>query len=105
MLARPPWKIRDFLAASARVEQVATQSEQSSTWLSEESEPADNLTVAADCAVSDAKRGRSALEWLAGHGCEDLARNWRDHGQGEVSNRVDKDAIEEHLAGMCRSIT
>jgi len=35
---------------------------------------ADNLVIAAGYAVSGAKRARSTLHWLAGHGYEDLAR-------------------------------
>ncbi|WP_253250377.1 MinD/ParA family ATP-binding protein [Arthrobacter globiformis] len=67
---------------------------------------ADNLIIAAGYAVSGAKRARSTLQWLAGHGYEDLARNAIVviTDKDEVSNRVDKDAIEEHLAGMCRQL-
>jgi MinD-like ATPase involved in chromosome partitioning or flagellar assembly len=67
---------------------------------------ADNLIIAAGYAVSGAKRARSTLQWLAGHGYEDLARNAIVviTDKDEVSNRVDKDAIEEHLAGMCREL-
>jgi hypothetical protein len=56
--------------------------------------------------VSGAKRARSTLQWLAGHGYEDLARNAIVviTDKDEVSTRVDKDAIEEHLAGMCRQL-
>lgn len=67
---------------------------------------ADNLIIAAGYAVSGAKRARSTLQWLASHGYEDLARNAIVviTDKDEVSNRVDKDAIEEHLAGMCREL-
>lgn len=67
---------------------------------------ADNLVVAAGYAVSGAKRARSTLQWLAGHGYEDLARNAIVviTDKDEVSSRVDKDAIEEHLAGICREL-
>jgi MinD-like ATPase involved in chromosome partitioning or flagellar assembly len=67
---------------------------------------ADNLIIAAGYAVSGAKRARSTLQWLAGHGYEELARNAIVviTDKDEVSNRVDKDAIEEHLAGMCREL-
>lgn len=67
---------------------------------------ADNLIIAAGYAVSGAKRARSTLQWLAGHGYEDLARNAIVviTDKDEVSSRVDKDAIEEHLAGMCREL-
>ncbi|MFC9335681.1 MinD/ParA family protein [Arthrobacter sp. NPDC057009] len=67
---------------------------------------ADNLIIAAGYAVSGAKRARSTLQWLAGHGYEDLACNAIVviTDKDEVSNRVDKDAIEEHLAGMCREL-
>ncbi|MGG5170823.1 MinD/ParA family ATP-binding protein [Pseudarthrobacter sp. J1738] len=67
---------------------------------------ADNLIVAAGYAVSGAKRARSTLQWLAGHGYEDLARNAIVviTDKDEVSSRVDKDAIEEYLAGICRQL-
>ncbi|MFJ6159174.1 MinD/ParA family protein [Pseudarthrobacter sp. NPDC092184] len=67
---------------------------------------ADNLVIAAGYAVSGAKRARSTLQWLAGHGYEDLARNAIVviTDKDEVSSRVDKDAIEEHLAGICRDL-
>ncbi|MBN3499313.1 MinD/ParA family protein [Arthrobacter pascens] len=67
---------------------------------------ADNLIIAAGYAVSGAKRARSTLQWLASHGYEELARNAIVviTDKDEVSSRVDKDAIEEHLAGMCREL-
>jgi len=67
---------------------------------------ADNLVIAAGYAVSGAKRARSTLHWLASHGYEDLARNAIVviTDKDEVSTRVDKDAIEEHLAGICRQL-
>ena len=67
---------------------------------------ADNLVIAAGYAVSGAKRARSTLQWLASHGYEDLARNAVVviTDKDEVSSRVDKDAIEEHLAGICREL-
>lgn len=67
---------------------------------------ADNLIIAAGYAVSGAKRARSTLQWLASHGYEDLARNAIVviTDKDEVSSRVDKDAIEEHLSGMCREL-
>jgi MinD-like ATPase involved in chromosome partitioning or flagellar assembly len=67
---------------------------------------ADNLVIAAGYAVSGAKRARSTLQWLASHGYEDLARNAIVviTDKDEVSSRVDKDAIEEHLAGICREL-
>ncbi|WP_457973930.1 MinD/ParA family protein [Arthrobacter sp. D1-17] len=67
---------------------------------------ADNLIIAAGYAVSGAKRARNTLQWLASHGYEDLARNAIVviTDKDEVSSRVDKDAIEEHLAGMCREL-
>ncbi|MDQ0673997.1 MinD-like ATPase involved in chromosome partitioning or flagellar assembly [Pseudarthrobacter siccitolerans] len=67
---------------------------------------ADNLVIAAGYAVSGAKRARSTLHWLAGHGYEDLARNAIVviTDKDEVSSRVDKDAIEEHLSGICREL-
>ncbi|WP_228404164.1 MinD/ParA family protein [Pseudarthrobacter sp. L1SW] len=67
---------------------------------------ADNLVIAAGYAVSGAKRARSTLQWLAGHGYEDLARNAIVviTDKDEVSSRVDKDAIEEHLSGICREL-
>lgn len=67
---------------------------------------ADNLVIAAGYAVSGAKRARSTLQWLAGHGYEDLARNAIVviTDKDEVSSRVDKGAIEEHLSGICRQL-
>ena len=67
---------------------------------------ADNLIIAAGYAVSGAKRARSTLHWLAGHGYEELARNAIVviTDKDEVSSRVDKDAIEDHLAGICRQL-
>jgi MinD-like ATPase involved in chromosome partitioning or flagellar assembly len=67
---------------------------------------ADNLIIAAGYAVSGAKRARSTLQWLAHHGYEDLARNAIVviTDKDEVSTRVDKDAIEEHLSGICRQL-
>ncbi|MCA4133029.1 MinD/ParA family protein [Arthrobacter sp. M4] len=67
---------------------------------------ANNLIIAAGYAVSGAKRARSTLQWLASHGYEELARNAIVviTDKDEVSSRVDKDAIEEHLAGMCRQL-
>lgn len=67
---------------------------------------ADNLVIASGYAVSGAKRARSTLHWLASHGYEDLARNAVVviTDKDEVSSRVDKDAIEEHLSGICRQL-
>jgi MinD-like ATPase involved in chromosome partitioning or flagellar assembly len=67
---------------------------------------ADNLIIAAGYAVSGAKRARSTLQWLAHHGYEELARNAIVviTDKDEVSTRVDKDAIEEHLSGICRQL-
>ncbi len=67
---------------------------------------ADNLIIAAGYAVSGAKRARSTLQWLASHGYEDLARNAIVviTDKDEVSTRVDKDAIEDHLSGICRQL-
>jgi MinD-like ATPase involved in chromosome partitioning or flagellar assembly len=67
---------------------------------------ADNLVIAAGYAVSGAKRARSTLQWLAHHGYEELARNAIVviTDKDEVSSRVDKDAIEEHLSGICRQL-
>jgi MinD-like ATPase involved in chromosome partitioning or flagellar assembly len=67
---------------------------------------ADNLVIAAGYAVSGAKRARSTLHWLASHGYEDLARNAIVviTDKDEVSSRVDKEAIEEHLSGICREL-
>jgi MinD-like ATPase involved in chromosome partitioning or flagellar assembly len=67
---------------------------------------ADNLIIAAGYAVSGAKRARSTLHWLASHGYEELARNAVVviTDKDEVSSRVDKDAIEEHLSGICRQL-
>ncbi|MET3949195.1 MinD/ParA family protein [Arthrobacter sp. UYEF36] len=67
---------------------------------------ADNLIIAAGYAVSGAKRARSTLQWLASHGYEELARKAIVviTDKDEVSSRVDKDAIEDHLAGICRQL-
>jgi len=67
---------------------------------------ADNLIIAAGYAVSGAKRARSTLHWLASHGYEELARNAIVviTDKDEVSTRVDKSAIEEHLSGICRQL-
>lgn len=67
---------------------------------------ADNLVIAAGYAVSGAKRARSTLLWLAGHGYEELARNAIVviTDKDEVSARVNKDAISEHLSGICREL-
>ncbi|MFJ6283096.1 MinD/ParA family protein [Pseudarthrobacter oxydans] len=67
---------------------------------------ADNLVIAAGYAVSGAKRARSTLHWLASHGYEELARDAIVviTDKDEVSSRVDKDAIEEHLSGICREL-
>lgn len=67
---------------------------------------ADNLIIAAGYAVSGAKRARSTLLWLAEHGYEELAKNAIVviTDKDEVSSRVDKDAIEDHLSGICRQL-
>lgn len=67
---------------------------------------ADNLVIAAGYAVSGAKRARSTLQWLASHGYEELASNAIVviTDKDAVSSRVDKDAIEDHLAGICRQL-
>lgn len=67
---------------------------------------ADSIVIAAGYAVSGAKRARSTLHWLASHGYEGLARDAIVviTDKDEVSSRVDKDAIEEHLAGICREL-
>ncbi|MFD5276407.1 MinD/ParA family protein [Pseudarthrobacter sp. NPDC058362] len=67
---------------------------------------ADSLVIAAGYAVSGAKRARSTLHWLASHGYEELARNAIVviTDKDAVSSRVDKDAIEDHLAGICREL-
>lgn len=67
---------------------------------------ATNLVIASGYAVSGAKRARNTLQWLADHGYENLARNAivvvTDKDQ--VSSRVNKRAIEEHLSGYCRQL-
>lgn len=67
---------------------------------------ADNLVIAAGYAVSGAKRARSTLLWLAGHGYEELARNAIVviTDKDGVSSRVNKAAISEHLSGICREL-
>ncbi|WP_231754872.1 hypothetical protein [Pseudarthrobacter sp. GA104] len=67
---------------------------------------ADNVVNAAGYAVSGGKRARSTLHWLASHGYEELAWNAIvvTTDKDEVSSRVDKDAIEEYLAGICREL-
>lgn len=56
--------------------------------------------------MSGAKRARSTLQWLASHGYEELARNAIVviTDIDEMSSRVEKDALEEHLAGMCHEL-
>lgn len=65
-----------------------------------------NLVIASGYAVSGAKRARATIQWLAGHGYENLARNSivviTDKDQ--VSSRVNRKAIEEHLAGHCKTL-
>lgn len=67
---------------------------------------ATNLVIASGYAVSGAKRARNTLQWLADHGYENLARNAvvvvTDKDQ--VSSRVNKRAIEEHLGDFCRQL-
>ncbi len=67
---------------------------------------ASNVVVASGYAVSGAKRARNTLQWLADHGYGELARNAvvviTDKEQ--VSNRVDKKAIEDYLSGFCREV-
>ncbi|WP_394939120.1 MinD/ParA family protein [Psychromicrobium sp. YIM B11713] len=67
---------------------------------------ATNLVVAAGYAVSGAKRARSTLEWLSGHGYHELARNAIVviTDKDEVSSRVDKRAIDAELAGHCKQL-
>jgi MinD-like ATPase involved in chromosome partitioning or flagellar assembly len=65
---------------------------------------ADNIVVAAGFAVSGAKRARDTLLWLSAHGFEHLAKEAIVvvTDKDDVSARVDKGAIEDALAGMCR---
>lgn len=67
---------------------------------------ASNVVVAAGYAVSGAKRARSTLEWLAGHGYQNLASNAIVviTDKDEVSSRVDKRAIDAELAGHCKQL-
>ncbi|NYE95051.1 MinD-like ATPase involved in chromosome partitioning or flagellar assembly [Psychromicrobium silvestre] len=67
---------------------------------------ASNVVIAAGYAVSGAKRARSTLEWLAGHGYQDLARNAVVviTDKDEVSGRVDKRAIDAELSGQCKQL-
>lgn len=67
---------------------------------------ADNIVVAAGFAVSGAKRARDTLLWLSAHGFERLAKEAIVvvTDKDDVSARVDKAAIEETLAGMCRML-
>lgn len=65
-----------------------------------------NLVIASSYAVSGAKRAKATIKWLAGHGYEHLARNSivviTDKDQ--VSSRVNRKAIEENLAGHCKTL-
>lgn len=64
---------------------------------------ADNIVIAAGFAVSGAQRALQTLNWLANHGYEQLARESIVviTDKERVSDRVDKDAIQESLRGYC----
>lgn len=65
-----------------------------------------NVVIAAGYAVSGAKRARTTIEWLADHGYEELASNAivviTDKDQ--VSNRVDRRAIERELGTFAKTL-
>ena len=67
---------------------------------------ADSIVVVAGYAVSGAKRARDTLNWLAAHGYERLARSAVVvvTDKDGVSGRVDKDTIEDTLAGLCKAL-
>ena len=67
---------------------------------------ADSIVVVAGYAVSGAKRARDTLHWLAAHGYERLAKGAIVvvTDKDGVSGRVDKEAIEDTLAGMCKAL-
>lgn len=67
---------------------------------------AENLVIASGYAVSGAKRAKSTLEWLSAHGYEHLASNAIVvvTDKDMVSNRVDRGAIEETLAGAAKTL-
>lgn len=66
----------------------------------------DNVVVAAGYAVSGAKRAASTLEWLSEHGYRGLATEaivvLTD--KDDVSARVQKSVIRDHLAARCRAV-
>ena len=64
---------------------------------------ADNIVIAAGFAVSGAQRALQMLNWLANHGYERLARESIVviTDKERVSDRVDKQAIQESLRGYC----
>lgn len=64
---------------------------------------ADNIVIAAGFAVSGAQRALQTLNWLANHGYERLARESIVviTDKERVSDRVDKQAIQESLRGYC----
>ena len=67
---------------------------------------ADNIVVVAGYAVSGAKRARDTLHWLAAHGYERLAKSAVVvvTDKDGVSGRVDKETIEDTLAGLCKAL-
>ncbi|MEN2744060.1 MinD/ParA family protein [Sinomonas halotolerans] len=67
---------------------------------------ADSIVVVAGYAVTGAKRARDTLAWLSGHGYAHLAESATVvvTDKDGVTERVDRDAIEETLAGMCRAL-
>ncbi|WP_245828007.1 MinD/ParA family ATP-binding protein [Sinomonas mesophila] len=67
---------------------------------------ADSIVVVAGYAVSGAKRARDTLHWLAAHGYERLAKSAVVvvTDKDGVSGRVDKETIEDTLAGLCKAL-
>ena len=64
------------------------------------------IVVAAGYAVSGAERAANTLTWLGSHGYEHLANDALVvlTDTDEVSNRVHKDVIRDHLSSMCRGV-
>ncbi|GAA1825415.1 MinD/ParA family ATP-binding protein [Nesterenkonia flava] len=69
-------------------------------------ETADNLIIAASFAVSGAQRAVQTLHWLNSHGYEHLAQRSVVviTDKDNVSERVNKQAIQDSLRGLCRQL-
>lgn len=67
---------------------------------------ADNIIIAAGFAVSGAQRALQTLEWLSNHGYAELAKESIVviTDKETVSERVNKQAIQDSLRGYCRKL-